>query len=96
MKNYTHEKEESEIVISEDAVKQITESFSSYPDYTDLLDSIPVDDPAVTVGAAWFCHEIDRRVLEELRELSRVKHLKKVIYGKRHRKNFRNLKKVKR
>jgi hypothetical protein len=39
--------------------------------------------------------EIDRRVLEQLIEIARENHLRKVIYGKRHRKNFRNLRKVK-
>ena len=47
------------------------------------------------MNAEWFRQEIDRIVLEELLEIARVKQLRKVIYGKRHRKNFRNLKRVK-
>lgn len=34
--------------------------------------------------------EIDASVLEQLVMISRMKTLRKVIYGKRHRKNFSN------
>lgn len=52
----------------------------------------PDANPRIT---KWMSDEIDRCVLEKLIETDRMKSLKKVIYGKPHQKNFRNLKKVK-
>lgn len=52
-----------------------------------------MNDSDISAGALWFREEIDRAVLEKL--IERVEEIalrKKVIYGKRHRKNFRNLK----
>ena len=47
----------------------------------------------ITEGALWFHEEIDRAVLEKLIKRAEEISLRKVIYGKAHRKNFRNLKK---
>jgi hypothetical protein len=104
MENYTHIKEESEVVISEDLITSIRESVgvSSYPDYSEMLEELVPrsaglydDDPSITAGAEWFCRAIDASVLDQLEMISRMKTLRKVIYGKRRRKNFRNLRKVK-
>lgn len=47
----------------------------------------------ISPGALWIHEEIDRAVLEKLiKRAEEIDLRKKVIYGKRHRKNFRNLK----
>lgn len=68
---------------------------SSFPDLSDLADELTENHPAVFAGSSWMRDEVDRAVLEKLLRLAEEKNLRKVIYGKRHRKNFRNLKRVK-
>lgn len=76
--------------------------FPHFPDYSDLADELIENHPVVFAGSSrnpegssWMRDEVDRAVLEKLLRLAEEKHLRKVIYGKRHRKNFRNLKKGK-
>jgi hypothetical protein len=47
-----------------------------------------MDDSNEAKGAEWFCREIDRRVLEQLIEIARQMHLRKVICGKPTGKKF--------
>lgn len=60
-----------------------------FSDLSDLIDELTEKYPELFEGSSWMRDEVDRAVLAELSEIARVKHLRKVIYGKPSRKNFR-------
>lgn len=65
-----------------------------FSDLSDLIDKLTEKYPELFEGSSWMRDEVDRAVLSELSEIDRVKHLRKVIYGKPSRKNFRKRKRV--
>jgi hypothetical protein len=48
------------------------------------------DEPSAA-GGEWFCRMIDASVLEKLMMVARMKSLRKKLYGKPHRRSFKNL-----
>ena len=76
LEEWTLERGEPEIEVSPEAVEELTKILSnpiqeSYPDYTDYRDMFLDyrDDPNVKLGAEFFCRQIDRLVLDQLKEI---------------------------